>query len=230
MWAHDERGALPTEEPSYAVTIETSFDDPASSRIHRITGRGAGARRCRHRLERGRQCPGGQRRWQQAQSSEDLRGRRKGMRSFIWLRSTIAAVAHGAATVQASARLPKTTIATDPGNRNTHGCACLHNETSRPVNFRYHWSTRDWKQVNIRPGFQYVFCWRYAEWFALLAGSAISPFDVDMTKGNAWTTYNIGRSQTLGETCNVVPTNAHYTVKYRPNSANQFIAVYKGRP
>ena len=116
-----------------------------------------------------------------------------------------------------------------PANRNTHGCACLHNETSRPVNFRYHWGTRDWKQVNMRPGFQYVFCWRYAD------GSHSSPdlqfeLDVDMTKGNAWTTYNIGRSQTPGETCNVVPTNAHYTVKYRPNSANQFIAVYKGKP
>ena len=227
MWAHDERGALPTEEPSYAVTIETSFDDPASSRIHHITGRGAGARRCRHRLERGRQCPGGQRRWQQAQAPEfrDQKGDAQLHLATLYDCSGCSRGGH-CPSVCATAKRPSQP---SPGNRNTHGCACLHNETSRPVNFRYHWSTRDWKQVNMRPGFQYVFCWRYAD------GSHSSPdlqfeLDVDMTKGNAWTTYNIGRSQTLGETCNVVPTNAHYTVKYRPNSANQFIAVYKGRP
>jgi hypothetical protein len=48
-----------------------------------------------------------------------------------------------------------------------------------------------------------------------------------MTKGNAWTTYDIGRLQTPGNTCNVVPAGAHFTVKYRPGTANQFIAVYK---
>src|SRR5262245_16878625 len=35
------------------------------------------------------------------------------------------------------------------GDRNTHGCACLHNETGRPINFRYHWGKGDWTIVNM---------------------------------------------------------------------------------
>lgn len=112
------------------------------------------------------------------------------------------------------------------GNRNTHGCACLHNETGRPINFRYHWGTGDWTKVNMGAGFQYSFCWKYAD------SSHSSPalqfeLDVDMSKGDAWTTYDIGRIQTAGDTCNVIPAGAHYTVKYRANTNNQFIAVFK---
>lgn len=124
--------------------------------------------------------------------------------------------------VCAPARAPKPS----QGSHNTHGCACLHNETGRPVNFRYHWGTGDWKRVNMRPGFQHAICWRYAD------GSHASPalqfeLDVDMTKGNSWTTYDIRRLQAPGNTCNVVPEGAHYTVKYRSGTGNQFIAIYK---
>lgn len=113
-----------------------------------------------------------------------------------------------------------------PSNSNTHGCACLHNETGQTVNFRYHWGTRDWKSVNMGAGYQYAICWRYGD------GSRSSPdlqfeLDVDLTKSNSWTTYNIKRIQTAGSTCNVVPADAHFTVKFRPNTNNQFIAIYK---
>lgn len=124
--------------------------------------------------------------------------------------------------VCATAQPPKPS----PGNRNTHGCACLHNETGQAINFRYHWGTGAWKKVNMRPGFQYSFCWKYTD--ASHSSPALQfELDVDMTKGNSWTTYNIGRVQTSGDSCNVVPSDAHYTVKHRPNTSNQFIAVYK---
>lgn len=111
-------------------------------------------------------------------------------------------------------------------NANTHGCACLHNESTKHINFRYHWGTGAWKNVNMRPGFQYSICWRYG------GDTPSSPplqfeLDVDMTKGNSWTTYDIGRVQTVGNTCRAVPAGAHYTVKYRPGTNKQFIAVYK---
>jgi hypothetical protein len=109
---------------------------------------------------------------------------------------------------------------------NTHGCACLHNETGQAINFRYHWGQGDWTKVNMKPGFQYSVCWRYA------AGSHASPalqfeLDVDMSKGNAWKTYSITRVQSPGNSCSIIPGDAHYTVKYRPNTNNQFIEVYK---
>jgi hypothetical protein len=112
------------------------------------------------------------------------------------------------------------------GSQNTHGCACLHNETQRTVNFRYHWGTNSWKPVRMQAGFQYAICWRYP------GGSHSSPalqfeLDVDMTKGNAWTTYDIGRIQTPGSTCRAVPAGGHYTVRFRPGTGNQFIAVYR---
>jgi hypothetical protein len=112
------------------------------------------------------------------------------------------------------------------GGKNTHGCACLHNEIERPINFRYHWGTGNWTNVTMKPGWQHSFCWKYAD------GSHSSPdlqfeLDVDMTKGHSWTTYDIGRVQTSGDACSVVPAGAHYTVKYRSNTGNQFIAVFK---
>jgi hypothetical protein len=127
-------------------------------------------------------------------------------------------------TICAKSRPPKPTPS--QSNANTHGCACLHNETGQTVNFRYHWGTREWKTVNMGAGYQYAICWRYAD------GSRSSPdlqfeLDVDRTKGSAWTTYNIKRVQTAGSTCNLVPADAHFTVKFRPNTGNQFIAVYK---
>ncbi|MBM3528825.1 MAG: hypothetical protein FJX62_12105 [Alphaproteobacteria bacterium] len=128
--------------------------------------------------------------------------------------------------VCAKARPPQPAPSKGADNRNTHGCACLHNETNRAVNFRYRWGSGEWKVVNMKPDFQYAFCWKYAE------GSKSSPdlkfeLDVDMTKGSAWRTYDIDRMQTPGSTCNLVPAKAHFDVKYRPKTDNQFIAVYK---
>lgn len=114
----------------------------------------------------------------------------------------------------------------NPGSKNTHGCACLHNETGRPINFRYHWGKKDWNKVSMKPGWQYSICWKYAD------SSHSSPplqfeLDVDMSKGNAWKTYDIGRVQAPSDACSDVGSDAHYTVKHQPNTNNQYIAVYK---
>jgi hypothetical protein len=113
-----------------------------------------------------------------------------------------------------------------PGHANTHGCACLHNETGLPVNFRYRFGSGDWKKVRLKANWNDAICWRYDR------GRRSSPelkfeIDVDMTKGNAWTTYALTRVQSPGNTCNVVPPNGHYAVRFRPNTNKQFIQVFK---
>jgi hypothetical protein len=111
------------------------------------------------------------------------------------------------------------------GRANTHGCACVHNETGQAVNFRYRFGNGDWRRVRLKANWNDAICWRYS-------GSRSSPelrfqIDVDMSKGNAWTTYALTRVQTPGNTCKVVPPNGHYAIKYRPNTNRQFIQVVK---
>lgn len=113
-----------------------------------------------------------------------------------------------------------------PSHANTHGCACVHNETGRPINFRYRFGDRDWKKVKLQANWNDAICWKYG------GGNRSSPnltfeLDVDMTKGNAWTVYALTRVQTPGNACNVVPSNGHYAIRFRPNTNNQFIRVYK---
>jgi hypothetical protein len=109
---------------------------------------------------------------------------------------------------------------------NTHGCACVHNEVPQQISFRYKFGDGNWKNVKLPPGFNDAICWRYSD------GRHSSPnlrfeLDVDMTKGKAWTVYSLDRVQTPGDTCKVVPSNGHYSIKYRPGTNKQFIRVYK---
>lgn len=117
-------------------------------------------------------------------------------------------------------------VLSSPGHANTHGCACVHNETGVPVNFRYRFGDGDWKKVKLQANWNDAICWKYS------GGSHASPdlrfeLDVDMTKGNAWTIYGLTRVQSPGSTCNVVPSNGHYAIRYRPNTNKQFIQVFK---
>lgn len=118
------------------------------------------------------------------------------------------------------------TASPSPGRANTHGCACVHNETGLAVNFRYRFGTGDWKKVRLKPNWNDAICWRYG------SGKHTSPelkfeIDVDLTKGNAWTIYALKRIQSPGNTCNVVPAGGHYSIRFRPNTNKQFIQVFK---
>ena len=105
-----------------------------------------------------------------------------------------------------------------------YGCACLHNKTESTVKFRYKWGNTEWKDDYLRAGYQQTMCWRYAQ------GSTTSPplafqFDVDLTKGAAWTTYDLPRVQANGNKCEDVAQKFHYDVNYRPNTNKQFLTV-----
>ena len=102
----------------------------------------------------------------------------------------------------------------------------MHNEIPQAISFRYKFGNGSWKNVKLQPGFNDAICWRYG------GGAHSSPdlrfeLDVDMTKGKAWTVYSLTRVQTPGDTCKVVPSNGHYSIKYRPDTNKQFIRVYK---
>ena len=109
---------------------------------------------------------------------------------------------------------------------NTHGCSCVHNETGQSINFRYKFGDGNWKNVRLQAGFNDAICWKYGS-SAHSSPELRFELDVDMTKGNAWTVYGLTRVQSPGDTCNVVPSNGHYTIKFRPNTNKQFIQVYK---
>ncbi len=116
-----------------------------------------------------------------------------------------------------------------PSHAQTHGCACVHNETGRQVNFRYHFGDGNWKVVHLQAGFNDAICWKYTD---ATHSSPLLQFqiDVDMTTGNAWTTYDLIRVQTQGDTCNVVPRNGQYAIRFRPGTNNQFVQVFKMNP
>ncbi len=102
----------------------------------------------------------------------------------------------------------------------------MHNETGQPISFRYKFGVGTWKNVKLQAGFNDAICWKYG------SGTRASPdlrfeLDVDMTKGKAWRVYSLTRVQTPGDTCKAVPSNGHYTIKYRPGTNKQFIRVYK---
>ena len=113
-----------------------------------------------------------------------------------------------------------------PAAQNQFGCSCVHNETGRQINFRYRFGTGAWKVVNLQAAFNDAICWNYG------TGPHTSPpllfqLDVDMTNGNAWTTYTLVRWQSPGNTCNVVPAQGHYAIRFRPNTNNLFVHVVK---
>lgn len=102
------------------------------------------------------------------------------------------------------------------------GCACLHNKTQSLVSFRYKWGEGEWKKDTLQAGYQQTLCWKYA------AGSSTSPplsfqVDVDLTKGAAWTTYNLPRVQSATNRCESVSNKYHYDIDYRPNTNRQFL-------
>ena len=109
--------------------------------------------------------------------------------------------------------------------QNTHGCSCLHNETNSSINFRYKFGDGNWKTVNLKPGWNDAICWKYSATHS--SPELRLELDVDMTSGNAWKPFRLNRIQTPGNTCNVVPSNGHYTIQYRPGTNKQFIEIFK---
>jgi hypothetical protein len=110
--------------------------------------------------------------------------------------------------------------------QSTHGCACVHNETQSTVNFRYKWGDGEWKTVNSKPNWKNWICWKYADQ-KMSSPTLTFQLDVDMTSGNAWTTYNIARVQTTRAHCDAVGRGGHYNIRYRPNTNNTFIQITK---
>ena len=107
---------------------------------------------------------------------------------------------------------------------NAYGCACFHNKTGVGINYRYKWGDGDWKKVSLPANYEQTLCWRYAQ------GSHSSPelffeLDVDMSKGSAWTKYDIKRLQAANDTCTAVGHEAQYDIDYRPNTNRSFIQV-----
>ncbi len=106
----------------------------------------------------------------------------------------------------------------------THGCACIHNNTKATVSYRFKWGEQQWQNFKLSPNYQSAVCWKYAD--AAKSSPALSfQLDVDMTKGNAWTTFNLPRVQSTAATCQATPKPAHYDINYRANTNNQFIQV-----
>ena len=106
----------------------------------------------------------------------------------------------------------------------THGCTCIHNNTKVIVSYRFKWGEQQWQNFKLSPNYQNAICWKYAD--AAKSSPALSfQLDVDMTKGNAWTTFNLPRMQSTASTCEATPKGAHYDISYRPNTSNQFIQV-----
>lgn len=100
----------------------------------------------------------------------------------------------------------------------------LHNKTNISINYRYKWANGQWQNITLRPGYEDALCWHYA------AGNHSSPdmafeLDVDMSKGKAWTFYDIGRVQSPKSACDAVGQNGHYDIDFRPNTNHNLIEV-----
>ena len=105
-----------------------------------------------------------------------------------------------------------------------YGCACLHNKTDRPVNFRYKWGDGEWKPDYLRSGYQETLCWRFA------SGSNSTPklsfqIDVDLSGGTAWTTFNLPLVQSQTNRCESVSTKFHYDINYKANTNKQYLTM-----
>jgi hypothetical protein len=106
----------------------------------------------------------------------------------------------------------------------THGCACVVNNTKTAINYRFKWGEQAWQTRTLQPAYQTSICWPYAD--AAKSSPALTfQLDVDMTKGSAWTTFNLPRMQSTAATCPATPKAAHYDITYRPNTNNQFIQI-----
>ncbi|QQS11277.1 MAG: hypothetical protein IPK81_17045 [Rhodospirillales bacterium] len=135
---------------------------------------------------------------------------------FLTLAAGAALAISAAAPAQAQSTAP-----THP-----YGCACLNNNIGVPINFRYRWGEGEWKTTNLPTGMRSWMCYTYPP------GTSVSPqlvfqLDVDMTSGQAWTTYTITRMQSPQQNCNSIPAGAQYDVRYRPGSNNALIHVTK---
>ncbi len=86
----------------------------------------------------------------------------------------------------------------------THGCACIPNNTKATISYRYKWGEQQWQNFKLQPNYQNWICWKYAD--AAKSSPALSfQLDVDMTKGNAWTTFSLPRMQSTAATCQATP-------------------------
>ena len=108
----------------------------------------------------------------------------------------------------------------------THGCACVHNKTQSTVKFRYKWGDGEWKTTISQPNWKNWVCWKYADQ-QKNSPALTFQLDVDMTTGNAWTTYEIARVQASRAHCDAVGRGGHYNISYRPNTNNTFIQITK---
>ncbi|MDI1284594.1 MAG: hypothetical protein PSV46_09365 [Reyranella sp.] len=97
----------------------------------------------------------------------------------------------------------------------THGCACIHNNTKATISYRYKWGEQAWQNFKLQPAYQNWICWKYAD-SAKSSPALTFQLDVDMTKGSAWTTFNLPRMQATASTCEATPKGAHYDNSYRP--------------
>lgn len=107
-----------------------------------------------------------------------------------------------------------------------YGCACLTNETGVNINFRYAFGSNPLKKATMGANRRQWICYDYGN------GPRTSPplkfeLDVDMGKGNAWTTYALTRVQSNAKDCNAIGRVGQFGVRYRPNTNRQFIEVYK---
>ena len=106
----------------------------------------------------------------------------------------------------------------------THGCACVVNKTQGTINYRFKWGEQAWQNRTLQPAYQTSICWPYAD--AAKSSPALTfQLDVDMTKGSAWTTFNLPRMQATAASCPATPNAAHYDISYKPNTNNQYIQV-----
>lgn len=108
----------------------------------------------------------------------------------------------------------------------THGCACIHNTTKANAGYRYRWGDGQWNNVKLQPGYQNWICWKY-ENAQKSSPNLTFQIDVDVSGGQAWTTYALARVQTTGAHCNNVGQGGHFNISYRPNTNNTFLQVTK---